>query len=63
MLVLKYANQALAGFGNVSEGDVIKNQYNLAIYTQNVGWVGDLTSLKPGGYMMKTAQSGSFFFI
>ena len=56
-------NQALAGFGNVSEGDVIKNQYNLAIYTQNVGWVGDLTSLKPGeGYMMKTAQAGSFFY-
>jgi hypothetical protein len=43
------------------EGDVIKNQYNLAIYTQNVGWVGDLTSLKPKRVQeMKTAQSGSF---
>jgi hypothetical protein len=29
----------------------------LAIYTQNVGWIGDLTNLKPGeGYMMKTAR-------
>jgi hypothetical protein len=56
-------NQALAGFTNVSEGDVIKNQYNLAIYTQNVGWVGDLTNLKPGeGYMMKTGLVGSFYY-
>jgi hypothetical protein len=56
-------NQALAGFTNVSEGDVIKNQYNLAIYSQNVGWIGDLTNLKPGeGYMMKTAQEGSFHY-
>jgi hypothetical protein len=56
-------NQALAAFTNVSEGDVIKNQYNLAIYTQNVGWIGDLTNLKPGeGYMIKTVQEGSFYY-
>jgi hypothetical protein len=56
-------NQALAGFANAKEGDIIKNQYSLAIYNQNVGWLGDLTSLKPGeGYMMKTAQAGSFHY-
>jgi hypothetical protein len=56
-------NQALAGFANAKEGDIIKNQYSLAIYNQNVGWIGDLTSLKPGeGYMMKTAQAGSFHY-
>ena len=56
-------NQALAGFANVQEGDVIKNQYHLAIYNKNIGWVGDLTALKPGeGYMMKTASDGYFYY-
>ena len=56
-------NQALAGFANAKEGDIIKNQYSLAIYNQNVGWIGDLTSLKPGeGYMMKTAKAGNFHY-
>ncbi|GIQ61045.1 hypothetical protein Flavo103_41810 [Flavobacterium collinsii] len=56
-------NQALAGFANVQEGDVIKNQYHLAIYNKNIGWVGDLTALKPGeGYMIKSASDGHFYY-
>ncbi|WP_300977773.1 LamG-like jellyroll fold domain-containing protein [Flavobacterium sp.] len=56
-------NQALAGFAGVKDGDVIKNQFALAIYAQNIGWIGDLTHLRPGeGYMLKTAQAGSFYY-
>jgi hypothetical protein len=43
-------NQALAGFTNVSEGDVIKIKQLGHLY-QNVGWIGDLTNLKPGRMM------------
>ncbi|OAZ05366.1 LamG-like jellyroll fold domain-containing protein [Flavobacterium succinicans] len=56
-------NQALAGFATVKDGDVIKNQFALAVYAQNIGWIGDLTHLRPGeGYMLKTAQAGNFYY-
>lgn len=56
-------NQALAGFTNVKDGDIIKNQYSLAIYAQNIGWIGDLTHMRPGeGYMLKTSQAGNFYY-
>jgi hypothetical protein len=56
-------NQALAGFVEVSDGDVIKSQYTMAQYSPNIGWIGDLTYLEPGvGYMMRTAKAGNFYY-
>lgn len=56
-------NQALAGFVEVSDGDVIKSQYTMAQYSPTVGWIGDLTYLEPGvGYMMRTAKAGNFYY-
>lgn len=56
-------NQALAGFSDVSNGDIIKNQYTMAQYSPSVGWIGDLTYLEPGvGYMMRTAKTGNFYY-
>lgn len=54
-------NQALSGFTQVKDGDVIKSQFALAIYSVNTGWIGDLTYLSPGeGYMIKVGQDGGF---
>lgn len=56
-------NQALAGFSDVSNGDIIKSQYTMAQYSPTVGWIGDLTYLEPGvGYMMRTAKAGNFYY-
>ena len=56
-------NQALAGFSDVSNGDVIKSQYTMAQYSSSIGWIGDLTVLEPGvGYMMRTAKAGGFYY-
>ena len=56
-------NQALAGFSDVSNGDIIKSQYTMAQYSPTIGWIGDLTYLEPGvGYMMRTAKAGNFYY-
>ena len=53
-------NEALAFF-DVSEGDVIKDQFNFAIYDANSGWSGTLNYLESGtGYMLKSTVSQTF---
>ncbi len=55
-------NEALAGF-NATSGDLIKSQSAFAIYDSNIGWLGSLTSLRPGeGYMLDAANAGTLTF-
>ena len=55
-----------AALGSIPKtaGDVIKSQSSFAQYVNStIGWVGNLTHLKPGqGYMLKTALAGSIVF-
>jgi len=47
-------NEALASL-NPADGDIIKSQYEFAIYDPALHWVGSLKSMKPDeGYMIKT---------
>jgi hypothetical protein len=53
-------NEALAFF-DVSEGDVIKDQFNFAIYDTYSGWSGTLNYLESGtGYMLKSSVAQTF---
>ena len=53
-------NEALAFF-DVREGDVIKDQFNFAIYDSNSGWSGTLNYLESGtGYMLKSTVAQTF---
>ncbi|MEQ9424430.1 MAG: LamG-like jellyroll fold domain-containing protein [Cyclobacteriaceae bacterium] len=56
-------NAALAGF-NVSDGDIIKDRQNFAIYDGLTDrWVGTLNLLKPGGaYLLLANQSGELSY-
>lgn len=55
--------QALGSLAHLTDGDVIKSQFAAAYYVNNVGWVGDLTHLRPGeGYMMRMAQADRLTF-
>lgn len=55
-------NEALASF-NATSGDLLKSQSTFAIYDTNIGWLGSLTSLKPGeGYMLQAANVGSITY-
>jgi len=49
---------------NALVGDVIKSQFQFAMYDAALGWVGSLTYLVPGmGYMLKTENTaGSFTY-
>jgi hypothetical protein len=55
-----------AALGSIPKtaGDVIKSQSSFAQYVNStIGWVGNLTHLKPGqGYMLKSALAGSIVF-
>ncbi|WP_299054917.1 LamG-like jellyroll fold domain-containing protein [uncultured Polaribacter sp.] len=52
--------EALA-FYDTSDGDVIKDQFNFAIYDQNSGWRGSLDYLESGkGYMIKSGKTQVF---
>ena len=43
---------ALAGY-DAKEGDIIKDAEQFAMYSENVGWLGSMTYMKPGnGYML-----------
>ncbi|MBM4399982.1 MAG: Ig-like domain-containing protein, partial [Candidatus Cloacimonetes bacterium] len=56
-----HVNEALSGITNLQTGDVIKSQQYYAQYIAGSGWFGSLTFMRPGcGYMLKTANSGSF---
>lgn len=49
---------------NASSGDVIKSQYQFAIYDANMGWIGSLQHLMPGaGYMYKSTAGASASFV
>ncbi|HAN79709.1 MAG TPA: hypothetical protein DCQ31_19080 [Bacteroidales bacterium] len=50
-------NDAFANY-QPAVGDVIKSQFQFAMYDQALGWVGSLTYMVPGrGYMFKTANA------
>jgi hypothetical protein len=56
-----YLNDAFA-FYDVAQDDIIKSQYQFAMYDQSLGWIGNLTYLVPGlGYMYKTTNNESIF--
>lgn len=47
-------------FGNYQpqNGDIVKSQFEFAMYDQGLGWLGSLTYMVPGkGYMFKTSNS------
>ncbi len=55
--------EALANISNLVSGDLVKNQRGYAQYIEGYGWVGSLRFMKPGeGYLLKTANSGSFHY-
>lgn len=46
-----------------ADGDIIKSQYNFAVYDNANGWIGSLTQMKPGyGYMYKAVNATSFTY-
>ena len=49
--------EALAGY-DAAEGDIIKSQSQMAMYADNLGWVGSLTYMESGkGYMLQRQSS------
>ncbi len=55
-------NEALASLSPTS-GDLIKSQSSFAIYDANIGWLGSLSTLKPGeGYMLQAANAGTLTY-
>jgi len=53
-------NDAFANY-NPANGDIIKSQYNFAVYDSIMGWIGSLKYLEPGkGYMYKTANPDGY---
>ena len=57
-------NEAMAGFTNATDGDILKSQYAVAVYVdENIGWIGNLTHLHPGeGYMLKATKAGTYTY-
>lgn len=51
-------NEALANL-NADAGDIIKGQHNFASYEPAMGWIGNLTYLKPGEGYMYLAQKNA----
>ncbi|MCU0430763.1 MAG: T9SS type A sorting domain-containing protein [Cytophagaceae bacterium] len=53
-------NTALSGYA-AQTGDLIKSQFEFAYYDNSLGWIGSLTTMRPGmGYMLKSAGSSTF---
>jgi hypothetical protein len=53
-------NTAMANY-NALTGDILKSQFEFSFYDNLTGWVGSLTTLRPGlGYMLKSTASSSF---
>lgn len=49
--------EALAGY-DAAEGDIIKSQSQMAMYADNLGWIGSLTYMESGkGYMLQRQSS------
>ncbi|MCD4820130.1 MAG: hypothetical protein K8S23_15715 [Candidatus Cloacimonetes bacterium] len=56
-------NQALINITNLTTGDLVKNQTGYAQYIDGYGWFGSLYFMHAGdGFMMNTANSGSFYY-
>lgn len=56
-------NDALADMSDPETGDIVKNQQGYAQYIEGYGWWGSLLFMDPGkGYMLKTANTGSFTY-
>lgn len=54
--------KALASI-NPTTGDIVKSQYQFALYDAALGWIGSLSYLKPGeGYMLKAQNSGTLVY-
>lgn len=48
---------------NASNGDLVKSQSQFALYDNNIGWVGSLTTLIPGkGYMYRSGANTVFAY-
>ncbi len=55
-------NEALQSL-QATDGDIIKSQYQLAVYDKNFGWIGNLSSLIPGeGYMLFAQNARTFAY-
>jgi hypothetical protein len=55
-------NDAFANY-SPNSGDIIKSQFNFAVYDVNLGWVGSLTFMNPGkGYMYKNTNTVTTYF-
>jgi hypothetical protein len=55
--------EALGNITNLATGDLLKSQLAFAQYISGYGWVGSLRFMNPGeGYLLKTANSGSFTY-
>ncbi|MBN2829661.1 MAG: hypothetical protein JXR56_05030 [Candidatus Cloacimonetes bacterium] len=56
-------NQALANISNAVTGDLVKSQNGYAQYIDGYGWYGSLLFMDAGkGYMLSTANAGSFTY-
>ncbi len=56
-----YLNDAFAYYQS-AQNDIVKSQYQFAMYDNNLGWIGSLTYLVPGfGYMYKTSNPTNVF--
>jgi hypothetical protein len=55
-------NTAMSGYNAVS-GDILKSQYEFAVYDAYAGWVGSLSALRTGqGYMLKSTNNSTFHY-
>jgi len=53
-------NTAMSGY-TATTGDILKSQYEFSVYDSQTGWVGSLSTLRPGlGYMLKSATRETF---
>jgi len=55
-------NSAMSNYNAVT-GDLLKSQYEFAYYDNQTGWVGSLTTMRPGlGYMLQSTVTSSFHY-
>jgi hypothetical protein len=55
-------SSAMSNYSAVT-GDILKSQYEFAYYDNLTGWVGSLTTMRPGlGYMLQSTGSSTFHY-
>ncbi|MFN6945811.1 MAG: LamG-like jellyroll fold domain-containing protein, partial [Cytophagaceae bacterium] len=55
-------SSAMSNYSAVT-GDILKSQHQFAYYDNMTGWVGSLTTMRPGsGYMLKSTGNSSFYY-